>query len=115
MGLIYHIAFPADWERARQEGAYLVSTRGRSLAEEGFIHASTQGQVVSVAGAFYRDAGDLLLLEIDEDLVGPEIKYEAVPGRPDAFPHIYGPLNADAVVRVVPFVPGPDGSFPPPG
>ena len=43
MSLIYHIATTADWDRAGRDGEYTTSTRGRTLAEEGFIHASTAG------------------------------------------------------------------------
>jgi uncharacterized protein (DUF952 family) len=51
------------------------------------------------------------VLVIDTDRVGPGIKWEPVPGWDDPFPHIYGPLNADAVVRTLPLGPGPDGEF----
>jgi uncharacterized protein (DUF952 family) len=108
---IYHIATAADWERARRDGRYTMSTRGLTLAEEGFIHASTAAQVALVANAFYQGAPDLLLLVIDPDLVGPEIRYEPVPGQPQPYPHIYGPLNLDAVVETRPFEPDPDGQF----
>jgi glutathione S-transferase len=103
--LIYHITTAADWERARRDGQYTTSTRGRTLAEEGFIHASTAGQVAQVADAFYRDAGDLVLLVIDTERVGPDIRYERVPGQPDPYPHIYGPLNLDAVAETRPYPP----------
>jgi uncharacterized protein (DUF952 family) len=103
MTLIYHIAEAADWDRARRDGRYTTSTRGVSLAEEGFIHASTAAQVNQVAGAFYRDAPDLVLLVIDTERVGSPIRYERVPGQDLPYPHIYGPLNADAVVEVRPF------------
>ena len=105
MGLIYHIATRADWEQARRDGCYSTSTRGRTLAEEGFIHASTAAQVSRVAGAFYRGEPDLVLLVIDADLVNPEIRWEHVPGQPDPdpYPHIYGPLNLDAVLEARPF------------
>ena len=52
MTLIYHIAEAADWEQARRDGQYTMSTRGRTLAEEGFIHASTAAQVPLVAAAY---------------------------------------------------------------
>jgi uncharacterized protein (DUF952 family) len=109
--LIYHIATTADWDRARRDGEYTTSTRGRTLAEEGFIHASTAGQVALVANAFYRGEPDLLLLVIDSAMVGPEIRYEQVPGQTTPYPHIYGPLNLDAVVETRPFEPDPDGQF----
>jgi uncharacterized protein (DUF952 family) len=100
---IYHIAIAADWQRAVRDGQYTMSTRGLTLAEQGFIHASTAEQVPVVAEAFYRGAPDLLLLVIDTDLVGPPIRYEHVPGQAAPYPHIYGPLNATAVVEARPF------------
>ncbi len=109
---IYHIATRADWERAVAVGAYTTSSVGTTLAEEGFIHASQASQVARTANKFYRDVpGDLLLLVIDTGRVGPEVRYEAVPGAELPFPHIYGPLNVDAVVEARPFTRGPDGEF----
>jgi len=108
---IYHIATAADWEQARRDGQYTVSTRGRTLAEEGFIHASTAAQVAPVANAFYQGVSDLVLLVIDPERVGPELRYELVPGQPDPYPHIYGPLNLDAVVATRPLTPAPSGEF----
>ena len=103
MTFIYHLATAADWERAVRDGQYTMSTRGLTLAEQGFIHASTAEQVPLVAETFYRGAPDLLLLVIDTDLVGPPIRYEHVPGQAAPYPHIYGPLNVTAVVEARPF------------
>ena len=58
-----------------------------------------------VAGAYYRGVPDLVLLVIDTERVRPELRYEQVPGQPDPYPHIYGPLNLDAVVETAPFNP----------
>jgi glutathione S-transferase len=111
-GLIYHIATRADWERARADGEYTRSTVDKSLAEEGFIHASQASQVARTANKFYRDVpGDLVLLVIDPGRLRAELRYEDGPGAELPFPHIYGPLNADAVVDARPFVAGPDGAF----
>lgn len=112
MSVIYHIATRGDWERARQAGEYTTSTVGRTLAEEGFIHASGPGQVNGVANRYYRDIRDeLLVLFIDTERVRAEIRYEDVPGADAPFPHIYGPLNADAVLAARPLSAGPDGTF----
>ena len=111
MSIIYHIAGASDWEQARRDGQYTTSTRGRSLAEQGFIHGSTADQVAPVANMFYEGLLDLVVLVIDTDRVRPEIRYEQVPGWDAPFPHIYGPLNADAVTESRPFEPGPDGEF----
>jgi glutathione S-transferase len=108
---IYHIAAAADWTRAQRDGQYTMSTRGRTLAEEGFIHTSAAGQVALVANAFYQGEPDLLLLVIDPGLVAEEIRYEHVPGQAQPYPHIYGALNVDAVVQTRPFHPDPDGQF----
>jgi uncharacterized protein (DUF952 family) len=109
---LYHIATAPDWDQARQDGEYRTSTRGRSLSEEGFIHASTAAQVLPVANAVYQDEPqDLLLLVLDSSRITAEIRREPVPGWADPFPHIYGPLDVAAVVRAVPLERDPAGSF----
>ena len=111
---IYHIATRSDWEQARRDGVYTTSTAGRTLAQEGFIHASQAAQVAGVANAYYRDSPDeLVVLVIDAGLVRVPVRYEDVPGADaDApFPHIYGPLNTDAVLAARALAPGPDGEF----
>jgi uncharacterized protein (DUF952 family) len=109
---IYHIATRADWDEASAAGEYTRSSLGRTLAEEGFIHASQASQVTRTANRFYRDVpGDLLLLVIDPARLRSEVRYEHVPGAELPFPHIYGPLNVDAVVEARPLAPGPDGAF----
>ncbi len=109
--MIYHIASVDDWERAKTRGSYTTSTRGRTLAEQGFIHASTAEQVEQVANAFYVGEAGLVLLVIDEEELESEVVYEEVPGADTPFPHIYGPLNVDAVVEVLPFEADSDGVF----
>jgi uncharacterized protein (DUF952 family) len=109
---IFHIATRGDWDQARAVGAYTRSSVGKTLAEEGFIHASQVSQVTRTANKFYRDVpGELLVLVIDPDLLHAEVRYEDVPGAELPFPHIYGPLNTDAVVEVLPLAAGPDGAF----
>jgi uncharacterized protein (DUF952 family)/quercetin dioxygenase-like cupin family protein len=109
--LIYHLARRREWDDAKRAGEYRISTLGRTLDEEGFIHCSRAGQVAGVANRFYRGQADLALLVIDEQRVQADVREEAVPGADQPFPHVYGPLNLDAVVEVVPFEPGPDGTF----
>ena len=109
--LIYHITTAAEWAQAQRDGQYTKSTLDRTLAEEGFIHTSQAAQVALVANAFYRGVPDLLLLTIDTERVGSPIRYEPVPGQDLPYPHIYGPLNPDAVIATRPFTPGPDGVF----
>ena len=111
MALIYHITTGADWEQARRDGPYRLSTRGVTLAQEGFIHASTARQVPLVANAYYQGDSGLVVLVIDTELVEPEIRYEQPPGSGETFPHIYGPLNVAAVVSVLPLAADASGHF----
>jgi uncharacterized protein (DUF952 family) len=98
---IFHIATVDEWQAAQLAGDYRVSTLGRSLADEGFIHASRADQVDGVRNAFYADPGlRLVLLEIDPARLDVELRLEVPPGAEAAFPHIYGPLRTDAVVAV---------------
>ena len=111
MELIFHIAAARDWQEALQSGEYVASTRGRSLDEEGFIHAATEAQVAQVANALYRADDNLLVLVIDPGRLQAEIRYEQVPGWEAPFPHVYGPLNVDAVVRTLPLERNAEGRF----
>lgn len=99
---IFHIATAADWRRTLESGTYTTSTVGRSLAEEGFIHASRRDQVQGVFDRYYRGLGEhLVLLTIDTArLDGAEVRVEAV--GDDNYPHVYGPINRAAVVDVTP-------------
>lgn len=101
---IYHLATASDWDRAQQEGEYTTSTRGVTLEQEGFIHASRADQWEGVRDRYYADVDEqLLLLEIDTDLL--DVAWVEEPPDPDVeetYPHIYGPLKPDAVVGVTP-------------
>jgi uncharacterized protein (DUF952 family) len=98
---IFHITEPALWQEASERGSYDRSTRDASLAEVGYIHASYPHQVETVANFLYADwAGSLVLLEIDVERVGSPIRVENLDGGTDEFPHIYGPIPAEAVTRV---------------
>ena len=100
---LFHLALRSDWEAAQGSGAYRVSTLGRSLEQEGFLHASFRHQVEGVRAAFYSDVTEpLVLLEIDPSLLDVPVVVEVPDGADDAFPHLYGPLRTDAVVAVHP-------------
>ena len=108
--MIYHLSTPAEWDEAQAAGDYTSSSRDRTLADEGFIHCSRADQVAGVLGRFYVDAGPLLLLAVDTELLtAPWQDDEIAPGV--FFPHVYGPINLAAVVAVTPLVPAADGSY----
>ncbi len=100
---IFHITREADWRAAQAAGTYGISTRDRTLEDVGFIHCSYANQVANVANAFYQGLDDLVLLVIDRQLLEPEVRDERVGAGDERFPHVYGPLNLDAVIQVRPF------------
>jgi uncharacterized protein (DUF952 family) len=66
--------------------------------------------VVRVANARFAGVRDLVLLCVAADRLEAPLRYEpGDPGSDELFPHLYGPLNADAVLRALPFTEGPDG------
>ena len=100
---IFHLALRSEWEAATAAGGYTTSTLGRTLAEEGFIHASRGDQWQGVRDRYYRGVTEpLVLLVIDTDRLTSPMVEETPPGADETFPHVYGPINADAVLQAVP-------------
>lgn len=100
---ILHITERPLWEAARERGVYEMSTRGRTLQEEGFIHCSTREQLPRVADFLYGgyDGPDeLVVLVVDLARVGVPVRYESVEPGGEEFPHVYGPVPVEAVVDV---------------
>jgi uncharacterized protein (DUF952 family) len=107
-GVIYHLV-PIDyWEAQPTDRLYTPA----DFAREGFIHC-TRGdeQIAVVANRYYRnDQRQWLVLVLDEQAITSEIKYEL--GRDGLlYPHVYGPLNREAVIEVLPMRRDPDGVF----
>jgi uncharacterized protein (DUF952 family) len=111
MDFILHIIESKVWEMTQHSRTYCPP----SLETEGFIHFSTPSQVAASANRHYYQRRSLLLLVIDPQKLTAELKYEPPAGSADRaherYPHLYGALNLDAVVRVIPFLPGADGQF----
>jgi uncharacterized protein (DUF952 family) len=114
MATILHLAFVDQWAAAQQAGSYRWSTRGKSLDDGAtFIHASRPEQVATVANFAYADVTEpLCLLVIDTTRLISALCVEDLDGTGTTFPHIYGPLNLDAVVDVRPYTRGADGLWP---
>lgn len=102
---ILHLAHRADWEHALRAGRYRVSTRGRTLDEVGFIHASLRDQVTGVAEALYADDDDALCVLVMDDARIRDADVRVVfedGGDGTAYPHIYGPIDPAWVTEVLP-------------
>ena len=118
MTLIYHITTRDASLTGRLTGEY----KADSLATDGFIHFSQRHQILNVANAFYAGRADLVILVADTSRLKADLKYEppvhpsgapaaAAPSADQLFPHLYGPINFDAVTGVYNFPPGENGKF----
>ncbi len=105
---IYHITPRTAWNAAQTAGTYRADT----LETQGFTHLSKADQVLRVANVFYHGQDGLVILVVDTERITAELRWEPGTDKPDElFPHIYGPLNLEAVTGVVDFPPNPDGTF----
>lgn len=109
-GYVYHLALPLEWEEAaRGDLTYRRSTRGLDLGDVGFIHCSYAHQIGVIANARYSDLDEVVLVVIKtERLTSPLVAEPGDPGG-EPFPHIYGPLNREAVVSSNRWFRGPTG------
>ncbi len=105
MDKIVHICLEEDWQATQTAGEY----QAYSLQTEGFIHCSRPEQVVEVANRYYSGSANLLLLWIDPSQLAAELRWEASDG--DVYPHVYGPINLNAIIQVTAFPPNADGVF----
>ncbi len=105
MPTIYHLVPRRVWEEPPEQ-----PYRADSLSSEGFIHCSFAEQVAWAANRFYADQRDLLVLHLDPSRLSSPVREEACESG-EIFPHIYGPINRDAVVMVQPLTRGADGRW----
>src|SRR4051812_29677986 len=96
MSTIYHVTTRPDWEKAQQQGFYIAP----SLDLEGFIHCSQVHQVAGVLDRYFKGKDNLVKLVIDTDKLTSRLQYDLAPSINEEFPHVYGPINLDAVVEV---------------
>lgn len=113
MEALFHIARAEDWQAARIAGLYTVSSLGKRLEDEGFIHLSFAHQVKQVADFVYGGMTGLVLLEIDPARLKAPIVIEALGDTTERFPHLYGALDPGAVTAVRVYHPRADGTFDP--
>jgi uncharacterized protein (DUF952 family) len=111
--VLLHLVTAEEWEQARAAGGIEPGPAGN----DEFVHLSAPHQVRLPANRLFAGRDDVLLLVLDPDRLGAEVRWEpGVPGDPASmtFPHLYGTLPLDAVARVVPYRPRDDGTFPDP-
>jgi len=102
---LIHLCQVKEWQGAQEPRIF----KSKSLDHEGFIHCSQPQQILQVANRFYQGIPGLVLLWVDPEKITSAIRWEAADGA--LFPHIYGPINLDAVFSVTEINPDDDGIF----
>ena len=103
--MIYHVVTPEIYEAVKGDDEYKTPT----MEWEGFIHCLRKDQLLKVANDNYLGAKKIILLCIDETKLTSQIVEEDLYGMNESFFHIYGPVNKEAITRVIEWVPGEQG------
>jgi uncharacterized protein (DUF952 family) len=98
MAIIYHVTTSDEWKQALRAAEYSAP----SLATEGFIHCSLDHQVAGVLERYFKNKSGLLKLVIDTGKLRNKYVLEWSASTNEEFPHIYGTINTDAVIDVIP-------------
>ncbi|MCF1469004.1 DUF952 domain-containing protein [Agrobacterium vitis] len=102
---IYKIVRDGLWQKARAGGVFAGAPID---LQDGFIHFSTAAQAKDTARLHFAGQQDLLLVAVDEEVLGEALIFE--PSRGGAlFPHLYAPLPLSAVLWEKPLPLGEDG------
>ena len=104
---LYHFTSKTDYQKAKEVGVYTP----QSLETEGFIHFSKKEQILRSANLHRKGQKNLVLLRINPNQLEAELVYENTTGGTELFPHLYGPLNLNAVEEVNDFPPNHEGLF----
>jgi uncharacterized protein (DUF952 family) len=92
---VYKILSRAEWDDALEKGAFEGSAPDRA---DGFIHLSSADQAPETARRWFHGQRDLIVLSLDADDLGLNLKWEASRGGA-LFPHFYGRLDCDKVIE----------------
>jgi uncharacterized protein (DUF952 family) len=103
--IAYHLAAAAAWETTPPGQPF----RAASLGVEGFIHLTHRmPDLVEVANAFYRDeAGPHVVLTVRLGRLTSPWRYDG----DERYPHVYGPLDREAITDVRSIARAADGTF----
>ncbi len=94
--IIYHMCRSDEWQSATERAQYYGSSQDIA---DGFIHFSTAAQIKESAARHRAGQDNLVLLWVDPTLIrGATLKWEKSRGG-QLFPHLYGPLTRESVIR----------------
>lgn len=95
---IFHVANPDDAASIGDNNAYHTA----SLETEGFIHCCTAEQLPGVLQRYYADIEQVVLLSLNGDALTCDLVMENTVGGTELFPHVYGKINSEAIVKAKP-------------
>jgi uncharacterized protein (DUF952 family) len=98
MPTIFHITTKPEWEAAKKKGFYDTV----SLKNEGFIHCSEDRQISGVLDRYFQNKKDLVKLVVETEKLNSPFFFDWSTSVEDTFPHVYGPINLEAVKEIVP-------------
>lgn len=93
---IYLLSSQQEYDNALSQGTLARD----SIEAEGFIHAAPKSQLTRIANKYYKETINPLILVVDKSKITAQVKWEPATGG--LYPHIYGPLNVDAIIASQP-------------
>ena len=109
--LIFKIFRPSEWQDLHVNG----TTTGAPIdVSDGYIHFSTAAQIAETAAKHFADAGDLMVLALDADTLGADLKWEPSRGN-QLFPHLYRDMRLSDVLWARAYPQGETGHILPEG
>lgn len=95
--MIYHICTREEWNAQRVQTFY----HHKTLTTEGFIHCSTKDQISGVLERYFSGVKNLVCLSIDPLILDEKLVFERSTND-ELFPHVYGPIPKEAIVKIEP-------------
>lgn len=95
--MLFHLVEPELWQL---HGSDLDSYRPESLETEGFIHLSTDEQLLVTLERYYASADRLVAVQLDEARLGSDLRWDAAPGRSSPMPHLYRAIGTADVIAI---------------
>ena len=102
---VYKICTKSDWLTVKSKGQL---TGFKKDLVDGYIHFSSDDQVVGTLKKFYQNQNDLILLKVDTLNLDNLVWEQASDGT--MFPHLYSPLDISNIVDEYDIVLSKDGA-----
>lgn len=105
--MIAHCMKKSNWNKIKDESYW----GHQNIENEGFIHCSPIQYLWRVLPNFEKEKEELVIICIDEEKLEAEVKYEDDGNYGRSYPHVYGAINKDAVIRVLDYLKDEQGHY----